>query len=280
MQEADIVLYDRLISPEILSLINPAAQMVYVGKQAGFHTRTQYEISQLLGIFATDPNPPSPSSPSPTTTATTNQTNTFSSSKNNDNDSRKRRRLIVRLKGGDPYIFGRGGEEVEYLQSLGVEVYVTPGITAASGIGAELGIPMTSRGVATSVKYITGHFKEGSSECLGEVDPGMTLVVYMGLGRLKEIVEELGGKGVRRGMPAVAVERGCTREQRVVWGTVKELAGKVEEVGLRSPTLIIIGEVVALARGWKKEYGEVVEGEEIKENKESVMHRARADVAV
>eukprot|EP00172_Hildenbrandia_rubra_P003403 Plantae.Rhodophyta-Hildenbrandia_rubra.ctg54305.p1 GENE.Plantae.Rhodophyta-Hildenbrandia_rubra.ctg54305~~Plantae.Rhodophyta-Hildenbrandia_rubra.ctg54305.p1 ORF type:complete len:277 (+),score=55.72 Plantae.Rhodophyta-Hildenbrandia_rubra.ctg54305:83-832(+) len=248
MKQADVVLYDRLISPEILELVGDQAQMVYVGKRAGYHTRSQEEICELLGIFA---------------------------QKTSIND--KRRKVIVRLKGGDPYVFGRGGEEVEYLEGMGVDVRVTPGITAAAGIGAELGIPMTSRGVASGVKFVTGHLREGLEGVVGgDVGEGVTLVVYMGLGRLEGIVGELMGRGVRGSLPGVAVERGCTREQRVVWGTVDCLAEKVREVGLESPTLIIIGGVVAMARGWKAQYGEHVRDSE-KETVESSV-RSTADV--
>ncbi len=132
MQTADVVMYDRLVSEDILELVHPGALMVYVGKQRGFHTRTQEEIQELLGFFAGEGA------------------------------------TVVRLKGGDPFVFGRGGEEVQHLGALGVSVHVVPGITAAAGIAAELGIPLTHRGLATSVRFLTGHSREGGEDQLDD----------------------------------------------------------------------------------------------------------------
>lgn len=220
MQTADVVLYDRLVSDDILQLVHGGARMVYVGKQAGYHTRTQAEIHELLLDFA------------------------------------EAGATVIRLKGGDPYVFGRGGEEVQYLQQHGISVHCVPGITAAAGICAELGIPMTHRGVATSVRFLTGHSREGGESQLDETlaaaaDPHTTLIVYMGLGTLPLLVQQLRARGMPADMPAVAVERGTTSEQRVVFDTLQQLHGSIKEAALQSPTLLVIGQVVALAPGWQ-----------------------------
>ncbi|KAJ9534016.1 hypothetical protein QJQ45_027115 [Haematococcus lacustris] len=270
MQTADVVLYDRLVSDDILRLVSPSARMVYVGKHSGFHTRTQDEIHRLLLAFA------------------------------------EAGACVIRLKGGDPYVFGRGGEEVQYLAAKGIQVHAVPGITAAAGICAELGIPMTHRGVATSVRFLTGHARDGGEQvrlavaapcnsgsgmgawCLrlslcrlscrchgagpspaaavgrllvqelvdssvaGAADPHTTLVVYMGLQTLPSLQAQLEAHGLPPDVPAVAVERGTTRRQRVCWGSVGQLAGRAQAAGLKSPTLIIIGQVVSLAPGWSQ----------------------------
>jgi uroporphyrin-III C-methyltransferase len=219
MRDADVVLYDRLVSPEILAYVNPAATMIYVGKRAGFHTRAQPDIHALLEHFA---------------------------------GGVPAGKVVVRLKGGDPFVFGRGGEEVEYLEERGVPVCVTPGITAAAGISARIGVPLTQRGTANAVKFLTGHLVDGEVDDVGAVEPGTTLVVYMGLSGLRGILAGLRAKGLREGAPAVAVEKGTCRDQRVVWGTVDELADRVQSAALVSPTLVFVGEVVALAPGWKR----------------------------
>lgn len=232
MRRADVVLYDRLVSPEILDYVNDGATMVYVGKEKGFHTRSQSEIHELLLHFA------------------------FS----------RPGSVVIRLKGGDPFVFGRGGEETEYLERHGVVVRVIPGITAAAGIGAELGIPLTHRGIAQSVTFLTGHVRDS-----GDVDNdnknnidnnelqsvlaaanGNTIVVYMGLSAIRPLTRRLlANSKLRRNTPAAAVERGTTPQQRVVWSTLDALADDVEKDALKSPTLIIIGDVVALAPAYK-----------------------------
>ncbi|CAG9465676.1 unnamed protein product [Pedinophyceae sp. YPF-701] len=230
MQRADVVLYDRLVSDEILDLVGEDATMVYVGKEKGFHSRTQDEIHALMLQFAGEGG------------------------------------TVVRLKGGDPYVFGRGGEELRYLEERGVHVQCVPGITAASGICAELGIPMTHRGVAYSARYLTGHSREGAEEELQAAtalaaDPYTTLVVYMGLGSLPSLVDRLTQSGMRPDTPAVAVERGTLPEQRTVFAPLSELHACVADAQLKSPTLLIIGDVVALSRGWEDHRGGgVVEG--------------------
>uniref|UniRef100_A0A7S2IFK0 uroporphyrinogen-III C-methyltransferase n=1 Tax=Haptolina brevifila TaxID=156173 RepID=A0A7S2IFK0_9EUKA len=217
MRDADLVLYDRLISPEILELVGPEAAMLYVGKEAGLHTRPQEEIHELLLHFA-------------------------SSGK-----------TVVRLKGGDPTVFGRGGEEMEYLERQGVEVKVVPGVTAAAGIAASLGVPLTHRDHADSVRFITGHAR---SECSASVeeryhwaqlaDPKTTLVIYMGLSTLPALSAGLVDAGLTPSTPAIAVQDGTTITQRVVAAPLGELAEAVEAAQLRSPTLVLIGAVVSL----------------------------------
>lgn len=217
MRQADVVLYDRLVSPQILDYVSDSATMVYVGKEKGFHTRSQEEIHELMREFA------------------------FS----------KPGLTVLRLKGGDPFVFGRGGEETEYLEKHGIKVRVVPGITAAAGIGAELGIPLTHRGAAHSVKFLTGHMRDGVDLDIGEVSQETTLVVYMGLSALTSLMHDVLDRGLAPSTPAVAVERGTTPDQRVVWSTADKLAEDVADTALQSPTLIIIGDVVALAPGYR-----------------------------
>ena len=224
MRRADVVLYDRLVSEETLSYCSSDAVLVYVGKQESLHSRSQEEINELIGIFASELDESS---------------------------------TVVRLKGGDPFIFGRGGEEARYLRSLGIDVGVVPGMTSACAIGAELGIPLTHRTLATSVRFLTGHARENGQSDIDEAmatafDTKTTLVIYMGLRTLDKTVETLLLGGLPRNTPAAAVEKGCTPEQRAVYSTLENLYEAVQDAQpkLASPTLIIIGEVVSLAPGW------------------------------
>ena len=217
MQTADLLLYDRLISPEILSLVNEDAAMLYVGKEAGLHTRPQDEIHSLMLSFATAG------------------------------------RTVVRLKGGDPTVFGRGGEELEYLEQQGVPVHVVPGVTAAAGVAAGLGVPLTHRDHADSVRFVTGHARSENTTPVQEryhwaqlADPKTTLVIYMGLSTLGELTQGLLDAGMPADMPAVAVQDGTTPTQRVVQAPLESLAAEVASEELRSPTLVIIGNVVSL----------------------------------
>ena len=217
MQTADLVLYDRLIAPEILDLVGQDAAMLYVGKEAGLHTRPQEEIHELLLAFA------------------------------------EAGRTVVRLKGGDPTVFGRGGEELEYLERQGVQVHVIPGITAASGVAAALGVPLTHRDYADSVRFITGHARSENTLPVDKrytwqalADPKMTLVIYMGLSTLDELASGLMSAGLASTTPALAVQDGTTPTQRVVTSSLDALPGAVIAAGLRSPTLIVIGEVVSM----------------------------------
>lgn len=218
MQSAELVLYDRLVSTDILDLVHADARLLYVGKTSGYHSRTQEEIHELLLSFA------------------------------------ESGATVVRLKGGDPLVFGRGGEEMDFLQDQGIHVQVVPGITAASGIAAELGIPLTHRGAANSVRFLTGHSRKGGDDPLfvaeRAADPDSTLVIYMGLATLPGLAAKLVANGLSGDVPAVAVERGTTAQQRVVFARLNELPGAVAEAKLESPTLIIVGRVVALSYLW------------------------------
>ncbi|KAK6162883.1 hypothetical protein DH2020_002724 [Rehmannia glutinosa] len=230
IESADLLLYDRLVSNDVLNLVGPDARLLYVGKTAGYHSRTQEEIHELLLSFAE---------------AGAN---------------------VVRLKGGDPLVFGRGGEEMDFLQQQGIEVKVVPGITAASGIAAELGIPLTHRGVANSVRFLTGHSRKGGTDPLfvaeNAADPDSTLAVYMGLSTLPSLASKLMFHGLPDDTPAAAIERGTTPQQRIVFAALKDLAYEIASQQLVSPTLIVIGKVVALSPLWPhalKEISSLVE---------------------
>lgn len=261
LASADVVLYDRLVSPEILALVNPGARMVYVGKAKGLHTRSQEEIHDLLVAFASPEEEEGEEDES-------------SDDENGEASAKKQRRhpIVLRLKGGDPLVFGRGGEEATALREAGIPVHTVPGISAAGGVAASLGVPLTHRGVATSVRLLTGHARPGGEAGLAEDVERVarspdcehtTLVIYMGLSTLPETSEHLIRCGMRASTPAVAVERGTTPAQRAVYATVADLPRAVEEAALVSPTLIIIGGVVALSPGWQEQFGEGgEEGEE------------------
>ncbi|KAI3965929.1 hypothetical protein MKX01_010886 [Papaver californicum] len=218
IESADILLYDRLVSNDVLNLVRQDTRLLYVGKTAGYHSRTQEEIHELLLSFAE---------------AGAN---------------------VVRLKGGDPLVFGRGGEEMDFLQQQGIQVKVIPGITAASGIAGELGIPLTHRGVSNSVRFLTGHSGKGGPDPLfvaeNVADQDCTLVVYMGLSTLPSLAQKLMRQGLPPDTPAVAVERGTTPQQRMVFAELHDLVDKVTSAELLSPTLIVIGKVAALSPLW------------------------------
>ncbi|KAK9112244.1 hypothetical protein Scep_019763 [Stephania cephalantha] len=225
IESADLLLYDRLVSNDVLSLVGDDARLLYVGKTAGYHSRTQEEIHELLLSFA------------------------------------EVGANVVRLKGGDPLVFGRGGEEMDFLQQQGIQVKVIPGITAASGIAAELGIPLTHRGIANSVRFLTGHSRKGGTDPLfvaeNAADPDSTLVVYMGLSTLPSLAQKLMQHGLSPNTPAAAIERGTTPQQRMVFAELKDLVDEVASLELVSPTLIVIGKVVALSPFWPHSSNEV-----------------------
>lgn len=212
MQQADVVIYDRLVSPAILELCRRDADKVYVGKARSNHSVPQEGINALLVEYA---------------------------------GIGKR---VCRLKGGDPFIFGRGGEEIQELFAAGVTFQVVPGITAASGCAAYAGIPLTHRDYAQSVRFLTGHLKEGSPELPWQelVYPNQTLVLYMGLVGLEKICAQLIAHGQRPDMPVALISKGTTPEQKVVVGTLADIADKVTQHHIQAPTLTIIGEVVSL----------------------------------
>ena len=212
MQQADVVIYDRLVSPAILELCRRDADKVYVGKARSNHSVPQEGINALLVEYAA------------------------------------KGKRVCRLKGGDPFIFGRGGEEIQELFAAGVTFQVVPGITAASGCAAYAGIPLTHRDYAQSVRFLTGHLKEGSPELPWQelVYPNQTLVLYMGLVGLEKICAQLIAHGQRSDMPVALISKGTTPEQKVVVGTLADIADKVTQHHIQAPTLTIIGEVVSL----------------------------------
>ncbi|WP_104511240.1 siroheme synthase CysG [Acinetobacter indicus] len=212
MQQADVVIYDRLVSDPIMELCRRDAEKIYVGKARSNHAVPQEGINALLVKYAQEG------------------------------------KRVCRLKGGDPFIFGRGGEEIEELFAAGVAFQVVPGITAASGCSAYAGIPLTHRNYAQSVRFLTGHLKEGSPELPWSelVYENQTLVLYMGLVGLEKICQKLIAYGQRPDMPVALVSKGTTPEQKVVVGTLADIASKVTEHQIQAPTLTIIGEVVKL----------------------------------
>lgn len=212
MQQADVVIYDRLVSASIMDLCRRDAEKIYVGKARSNHAVPQEGINALLVKYASEG------------------------------------KRVCRLKGGDPFIFGRGGEEIEELFAAGVAFQVVPGITAASGCSAYAGIPLTHRDYAQSVRFLTGHLKEGSPELPWNelVYENQTLVLYMGLVGLEKICAQLIEHGQRPDMPVALVSKGTTPEQKVVVGTLQDIASKVNEHHIQAPTLTIIGEVVRL----------------------------------
>ncbi len=218
MQKADVVLYDRLVAPEIVELCRRDAERIYVGKARADHAVPQQQINQRLLDLALQG------------------------------------RRVLRLKGGDPFIFGRGGEEIALLAQHKVPFQVVPGITAASGCASYAGIPLTHRDYAQSVRFVTAHLKDGSADLPWPelVHKNQTLVFYMGLTGLALICRELIAHGRAADTPIALVQQGTTRHQRVITGTLADLPAKVANAGVRAPTLLIVGEVVSLhgQLGW------------------------------
>jgi len=210
--ETDVIVYDHLVSPGVLSLAATDAERIYAGKERNHHTMGQNEINELLVRLALQG------------------------------------KHVVRLKGGDPFIFGRGGEEMEALAERGVPFEVIPGITAACGVSCYAGIPLTHRDHAQSCLLVTGHLKDGTTnlDWAALTRPRQTVVIYMGLGALAEICGKFIAHGVRPGTPVAAVQQGTTQEQRVVTGTLESLPAIAARSHLQSPCMIIIGEVVNL----------------------------------
>ncbi len=212
LQDADVILHDRLVCPAILDLARRDATLIAVGKTAGCKSTSQQDINRLLVEHA------------------------------------RMGRRVVRLKGGDPFIFGRGGEEIETLVRAGIPFSVVPGITAALGVGAYAGIPLTHRDHAHSVTFVTGHADKDGREpdwrALGA--PGATAVFYMGLARLQHIVQKLHEHGAPTTLPAAVVAHGTLPNQRIVTATLGTIAAAAAAAGLASPALFITGDVVAL----------------------------------
>lgn len=214
IQQADAIVYDRLVSSQIMELANPAAERIHVGKASGCHYVPQEDTNELLVQLAV------------------------------------KQRRVVRLKGGDPYIFGRGGEEAEFLVDNHIGFQVVPGITSAAGCASYCGIPLTHRDYSQSVTFVTGHRKADQSLELNWrvlAAPGQTRVFYMGLHNAPTIVRELTAHGLPGDCPVALVERGTTPEQRMAVTTLANLEAAIAREAFQPPTLIIVGEVVRLA---------------------------------
>lgn len=221
LQQADVIVFDRLISGEIMALVPPGTTRIYAGKTAHNHHMRQEDINALLVKLA------------------------------------RAGHTVLRLKGGDPFTFARGGEEALHLAENGIPFEIVPGITAATSCSAYAGIPLTHRGKSLGVRFVTGHCQGREDADLdlnwkSLADPDTTLVVYMGLANLDTISRELIAAGLSPATPAAAIQSGTTPSQRTVLTTLAELPKRVRQDGLKPPTLMVIGPVAELARelGW------------------------------
>ena len=222
LQKADVVLYDRLVSKKILAMIPKKTEKVYVGRAVGDDTKHQDSTNDLMVKYA------------------------------------KIKKNIVRLKGGDPIIFGRGGEEAEYLKENKVKFEIIPGITSGIGSATYSGIPLTHRKFASSVVFVTGHEDpEKKTEVVKwknlakSVD---TIVIMMGLGRIGIICKQLEQGGMKKDTPVAVIQNGTTTKHRMITGNISNIARLVKEKNFKAPSIIIIGQVVSLSKiiGWKK----------------------------
>ena len=212
LQRADVVLYDRLVSSEIVAMSRRDAEHVYVGKMRSEHTVPQQEINRLLIEYASEG------------------------------------KKVARLKGGDPFVFGRGGEEIAGLAKNNIPFQIVPGVSAANGCACYAGIPLTHRDHAQSVRFVTGHLKDGSIDLPWAelVTPSQTVVVYMGLISLPIICEQLVAHGAQGDTPVALIERGTTPDQQTHIGTLTNIVDFVADKNVQAPTLIIVGGVVNL----------------------------------
>ena len=214
IESAEVVIYDRLVADDILAMASSNAEMIFVGKEDSHHAVPQEEINRLIA------------------------------------DKAKEDKVVVRLKGGDPYIFGRGSEEAELLYNEGIPFEVVPGITAASGIAAYAGIPLTDRRHTSGVSFITGHKRSG--EDLSDINweayakSGNTLVFYMGIKNIETIASQLIANGKSAKTPAAVVRYGTRPDQEVVTAALSEIVCLVEKSGIKPPALLIVGEVISL----------------------------------
>jgi uroporphyrin-III C-methyltransferase/precorrin-2 dehydrogenase/sirohydrochlorin ferrochelatase len=220
LQRADVVVYDRLVSPEVLAAARRDAERIPVGKRRGHHSVPQEEINARLVALA------------------------------------RAGKSVVRLKGGDPFVFGRGGEEIEALVEAGVAVEVVPGITAALGCAASAGIPLTHRDHSQACIFVTGHTREGEVALDWSMlaRPRQTVVIYMGIDGLPAIARQLIQHGLPASTPVALIENGTTDLERRVVGTLATIERQAQRAGLHGPTLCILGEVVGLALERDKEF--------------------------
>ena len=212
MQQADVVLYDRLVTREIVNLVRRDADRIFVGKARAKHAVPQTDINHLLVELA--------------------------------NQGKR----VLRLKGGDPFIFGRGGEEIAGLVRQNIPFQVIPGITAASGCAAYAGIPLTHRDHAQSCVFVTGHLKDGQLDLNWPTlcQPDQTVVVYMSLTGLETLCRKMIKHGADGDLPAALIQQGTTRNQKVIIGTLATLPGTISSNDIKPPTLLVIGHVVSL----------------------------------
>ncbi len=215
VREADVIIYDRLANPDILKEAKPGCEFVYVGKEDGRHTLPQDQINEVIYKKAME------------------------------NES------VVRLKGGDPLVFGRGGEEAKYLRERGVEFEFIPGVTSAISVPAYAGIPVTHRGVAVSFKVVTGHEtpnKEHSQVDWESMKADETIIFLMGLHNLRNIAENLVKVGRPKDTPCAVISKGTTPDQKSVTGTLENIYEKVKDAQIQTPALIVVGKVVELKK--------------------------------
>lgn len=212
LKRADVVVYDNLVSNEVLGFVPSTAERIYAGKRRNEHTMRQEQINALLVRLALQG------------------------------------KQVVRLKGGDPFMFGRGGEELQTLAAHGIAFEVVPGVTAAAGVSSYAGIPLTHRDYAQSCQFVTGHLKDGTADldwpCLVRLN--QTVVIYMGLAGLPEICRQMISHGSSPNLPIAVIQDGSIKTQRVVCGTLADISERVAQAKLKSPCLTIIGEVVKL----------------------------------
>ncbi len=213
LQEADVIIYDKLVGPGILEFARPDADRLYVGKSKGQHSRSQAEINALMAHHATQG------------------------------------KIVVRLKGGDPFVFGRGGEEMESLLALGIPVDVVPGITAATGCAAAAGIPLTHRDHTGAVTFVSGHAKDGEPalDWAGLAQAKQTLVIYMGVSTAGRIADRLIDHGMDPHIPVAVIENGTLPTQKLASGILSGLEMLIAEHGVSGPALLVIGSVAGLA---------------------------------
>jgi len=213
LQEADVVIYDKLVGPDILEYARPDADRLYVGKSKGQHSRSQAEINALMAHHAAQG------------------------------------KVVVRLKGGDPFVFGRGGEEMDSLLALGIPVDVVPGITAATGCAAAAGIPLTHRDHTGAVTFVSGHAKNGEPalDWAGLAQAKQTLVIYMGVSTAGRIADRLMSHGMDPHIPVAVVENGTLPSQKLATGTLGELEALIAGHDVAGPALLVIGSVAGLA---------------------------------